>query len=122
MIELIQDLPAGTIGVRLSGKVEASDYKSTLDPAIEAALKAQDKINALVVIEDEGVDFSAGAMWQDMKLGMKHPLSWNRIAIVSGRSAWERLTPIVSAIMPGEVKNFQPEGLEAARIWLAQGS
>ena len=121
MIELIQDLPEGTVGVRLAGKIEAEDYKRTLDPAIESALAVRDKINALVVIEAEGANFSAGAMWQDLKLGVKHPLSWNRIAMVSDSSWSARLTPVVSALMPGEVKSFRPDELEAARVWLEQG-
>jgi hypothetical protein len=122
MIELIQDLPEGTVGVRVSGRVEASDYTNTIDPAIEAALENHDKINALFVIEGEDVDYSAGAMWQDLKVGLKHPLSWNRIAVVSGGSAWDRLTPVMSALMPGEVKNFQPDELDAARSWLEHDS
>jgi hypothetical protein len=121
MIELIQDLPEGTVGVKVSGKVETEDYTGTLDPAIDAALASREKINMLVVLEDADVDFSAGAMWEDMKLGLKRPLSWNRIALVSDSSWWERLTPVASALMPGEVKSFQPEELEAAKLWLAQG-
>jgi SpoIIAA-like len=117
MIEVIKDLPAGTIGVRLSGKVDASDYKEVLDPAIEAAIGTPEKINAMIVMESD-VDMTAGATWQDTKLGLKHPLSWNRIAIVSDKSRWDYVTPVFSILMPGQVKNFHSDQENEALQWL----
>lgn len=118
MIEVISDLPAGVIGVRLSGKVTGEDYALVLDPLIEGVLAENDKVSALVVYGDD-VDMSSGALWQDAKLGLKHPASWKRIALVSQRSWVDRLTPVISAMMPGEVRSFDPQEIEAAKTWLA---
>lgn len=117
MIDVISDLPNGVIGVRLSGKVTGEEYQQVLDPLIETALSGGAKISALIVYEDDA-ELSSGAMWQDTKLGLKNPTAWKRIALVSQRSWVDRLTPVMSAMMPGEIKSFDSDEIEAAKIWL----
>lgn len=118
MIEIMTGLPNGVVGVKVSGKVSADDYKRFLDPAIDAAIDESGKISALIALEDD-VDMTAGAAWQDTKLGLKHPLSWDRIAVLSEKSRWDRLAPLVSALMPGQVKHFHSDQEAEALEWLA---
>jgi hypothetical protein len=119
MIEIIPDLPPGAVGFKLSGKVDAAAYKATIEPAVQAAQATGDKVNALIVIGDDGVDLSPGAMWEDAKLGLAHPRSWNKVALVGQKAWWDTLVPVLSALMPGEFQTFPPEDLVAARAWLA---
>jgi hypothetical protein len=119
MIEIINDVPEGTVGIKLSGKIDASEYKTTIEPAVKAALANRDKINALIVADDT-VDLTAGAMWEDMKVGMSHPGSWRRAALVAPEAWWGRLVPVMSALMPGEFRTFATEA--EARSWLAAGA
>ena len=44
MLEIIGGLPQGVLGVRAKGRISAADYEQVLIPAVEAALKHQDKI------------------------------------------------------------------------------
>lgn len=118
MIEIIPGLPEDTVGYKLSGKVTADDYRSVVQPAVDAMLESQDKLKALIV-EESDAEFSSGAVWQDMKLGLANPFSWRKMAMVSDQGWWRRLTPLVSAMMPGEVKSFEPSELDAAKTWLA---
>lgn len=118
MIEVIPDLPDGTIGFRISGTVESKDYTFILDPAIEEELARHEKINALVITDPNGVNYTAGAMWQDTKVGLRHPMSWNRVALVSDNDLAEKLMPVLSAIMPGEFKTFAHGDEGSARTWL----
>ena len=37
MLSLIEDLPAGVVGIEAGGKVTAEDYEQVLIPAVEAA-------------------------------------------------------------------------------------
>ena len=117
MIDIITGLPEDTVGYRLSGKVTADDYRTAIQPSVDAALESHDKLKALIV-EDSDADLSSGAIWQDMKLGLAHPLSWRKIAMVSNEGWWGRLTPLVSAMMPGEIKSFDTSELDAAKTWL----
>jgi hypothetical protein len=118
MIEIIGDVPEGTVGIKLSGKVGAGEYKATIEPAVKTALATRDKINALVVVADDGADLSPGAVWEDAKLGLSHLRSWNRAALVAPQAWWDKLVPALSALMPGEFKSFTPEEMAEARAWL----
>ena len=117
MIELLDDAPRGTIGMRISGEVTPHDYQEVLVPAIEVGFAQHDKLNALVILEP-GFRYDVGALWEDTKLGLRHPASWNRVALVTD-AGWARaVMPIVSALIPGEARAFGPGELEAARAWV----
>ena len=85
---------------------------------MKAVLANRDKINALVIVADGGVELSPGAMWEDAKLGMTHLRSWNRAALVAPPAWWDKLVPVLSALMPGEFRSFPPEELAEAKAWL----
>jgi hypothetical protein len=53
---------------------------------------------------------------------VKHPFSWNKVAVVGERQWWDRLLPIASALMPGEMRHFETAELQTAREWLQSGS
>lgn len=122
MIELIPNLPDGMVGLKLSGRIDANDYNETITPAIETALMAHKKINVLVLVDGAGVDFSPGAAVRDVKVGLGRPFSWNKVALVSDSKWLDGLIPVFSALIPGEMKSFGLEELNAAREWLNSGS
>jgi len=45
MIEQLNDLPVSVIGFHAVGAVQASDYQSVIDPAIDATIGAGHKVN-----------------------------------------------------------------------------
>ena len=53
MIEPLEGLPAGVIGFRAVGTIEASDYRDVLDPAIDAAVAEHERIDLVFVMGDE---------------------------------------------------------------------
>jgi hypothetical protein len=120
MLSLISDLPAGVVGVEARGKVTAEDYEKVLVPAVEAAEAASGdgKIRMLYVLGEEFPDFSAGAAWEDTKLGLGRFRHWERIAVVSDSDWLRRTVHALSWIMPGEVKVFGAKGLDEAREWV----
>jgi hypothetical protein len=40
MIERIEDMPAGTVGLRASGKLTRDDYRQVLEPALNEGVEA----------------------------------------------------------------------------------
>jgi len=70
MIELLPNLPAHIVGVNASGQVDAADYEKVLVPAVEAVLKEHGKVRLLYQLGNDFTGFTAGAMWDDMKLGL----------------------------------------------------
>jgi hypothetical protein len=120
MLTLIDDLPETVLGVEATGEVTAEDYETVLVPAVEAAIRAADggKIRILYVFGHDFPSYSAGAAWQDTKLGLGHLRSWERIAIVGDADWLRRAIHALGWTMPGEIRMFGAGEVEAARAWL----
>ena len=117
MIKELQDLPAGVIGFEATGKLKAEDYIEVLLPAIEQAASAGD-VRVLIQISDfDGL--SAGALWEDLKMGIEHLRSWKRIALVTDVEWMSHMASMFGWMTPGEMKHFSLEERPAALTWVA---
>ncbi len=120
MLERVQGLPDHVLGFSAKGKITASDYEDTLVPAIEAALAQGGKLR---LFYEMGADFEGiemGAVWDDAKVGVRHPAAWERVALVSDVE-WIRVVgKAFGFAMPGHVRVFSNEEVDAARSWIAE--
>ncbi|HET6849956.1 MAG TPA: STAS/SEC14 domain-containing protein [Gaiellales bacterium] len=121
MLTVIPDLPAGVVGVEAQGQVSASDYEEVLVPAVDAAREAapDGKVRLLYVLGSDFPDYTAGAAWEDAKLGLGRIRSWERIALVSDAEWLRRAIHGLGWMMPGEVKVFETDQTANARAWVA---
>lgn len=121
MLQKIAGLPDPEVGIRASGEVTADDYKSVLVPAVEAALKDGHKVRLLYVLAGDvkGLGFTAGAAWQDTKIGLGHYSSWEKVAVVSGKDWLRHSIDIFGYLIPGEVKGFTLDQEADARAWVS---
>ena len=76
MIEVMPQMPAGTIGVRASGKITDEGYRDVLVPALGDALQ-RGEVRLLYVLEKDFA-YSAGAAWEDTKLWARHLTGWQK--------------------------------------------
>ena len=118
MIEMMTDLPDNVLGIEAKGDVTDDDYDDVLIPAVEAHLTEHDKIRLLYVMGDEFDGYTMGAMWDDTKLGFKHPRSWEKIAIVTDDTSMLRMMKMFGWMGPGEFKAFGVGDLDAAKEWV----
>jgi hypothetical protein len=119
MLEVLDDLPGRVIGVRATGHVTADDYRRVLVPAIDRALAEHDKVRLVYELGEDFAGYQAGAGWQDVRLGVTHFASFERVAIVTDVD-WLRWTvPVVSVLIPGEVRAFPLAERDAAVAWAA---
>jgi hypothetical protein len=118
MIELIPNLPDNIVGFTATGQVTAHDYESVIIPTVEAKLKEKDKIRLLYYLGPDFVSVSAGAMWDDVKVGLKHITSWEKIAVVSDVDWIRNATKFFGFVMPGHVKLFSNSQLSEAMEWI----
>lgn len=119
MLEKIPDLPDTVLGFKASGELTSDDYQTVLVPAVEAALHSQEKLRLLYVLGDEVTGFSAGAAWQDTKLGVGYITKWERIAVVTDREWLRHSVNIFGYLIPGEIKAFTTAEEGDARAWIA---
>ena len=118
MLERIPDLPDSVVGIKASGEVTGDDYRDVLIPAVEEALEGDRKVR-IYVIDDDVTGLSAGAAWQDTKLGLGHYSRWEKVAVVTDREWLRHSVDIFGYLVPGEVKAFALAEEAEARRWVS---
>jgi hypothetical protein len=122
MVERIADMPAGTLGFRVSGDVTREDYDRVLVPDLRAALASGERLRTLYLIEQID-DMEAGALWADTKLGfdmgVRHRGDWERSAIVTDISWMVHAIRLFTWMVPGETRVYPVAELGAAKAWVA---
>lgn len=119
MIRMIEGLPSTVVGFEAVGTVDAADYQTTLDPAIDAALRSHEHLRLLYVLGEEFRGYSGGAMWEDTKLGAEHWRAWEKIAVVTDAPWLADGIKALRWIVPGKVRVFPTDRLAEARAWVA---
>lgn len=120
MLKLISDLPDNVVGIEASGKVQADDYHTVLDPAAAAAIKEHRKVRLLYVLGDAFQGYSAGAMWEDTKLGLHDLSAWERIAVVTDLAALADAVRVFGWLIPADVRTYATSHIEDARGWVSE--
>lgn len=119
MIQLITS-PDNVAAFRAVGEVTKQDYEHVVVPKIEAVVSRYDELNFLLELDTELGNFSAGAWFEDVMIGIKNLGKWNRAAIVTDSENIISFTNAFSYIAPGEYKGFKKEELEIALIWVGK--
>ncbi|MFW5882308.1 MAG: STAS/SEC14 domain-containing protein [Planctomycetota bacterium] len=120
MTVAIQPLADGqTLMVHLSGKLRQDDYQA-IRPQVERLLAERDAIN--VVVDTEGfTGWSPGALWEDIKLDVKHRNDLGRVAVIGERQWHQGMATFCRLFTQAEVRFFEPQEREDARAWAVGG-
>lgn len=121
MIELIEGLPDGVVGLEAVGEVESGDYKAIAAPEVTRALERHGKIRLIHVLDDRFSGYTAGGAWQDAVLGLAHPRSFERIAVVTDSESIRRLVQLAGWSIPGQLRLFRNREREQAEAWASEG-
>lgn len=119
MIELIPDLPDDVLGLDARGEVTGEDYEQVVIPAVHRLRESAEKIRLLYLLGAEFDGFTAAAMWDDAKVGLEHPFSWERIAVVTDHDSYRRLFKGVGFLIPATVRVFGLAELDEAKVWIS---
>jgi hypothetical protein len=118
MITVLDDMPAGVLGFEATGKLTAGDYTDVLAPALEAAAAAG-AIRVVLVFPADFDGLAAGAVWQDLRLGVRDWSAWERIALVTDVRWMRDGLRMFAWAVPGEVKDFSTAERAQAVAWAA---
>jgi hypothetical protein len=120
VIEVLDGMPDGVVGVEAVGQVTAHDYETVLIPTFEAARTQYDRVRVVFVAASDRFDgFAAGALWDDTKFGFSHLKGWGRVALVTDIHWMRHLTHAFSWLAPSGMKVFPTSELAAATAWAA---
>lgn len=121
MLTLIDGLPDHVIGIRITDKLRAEDYERQLIPLVNEKLEKHRKLDFLCCIDGEWKGMEAGAVWQDLRLGLGRIGHWARLALVSDIQWLERAVKLFSVFSPGELRHFDSADYATARDWVCEG-
>ena len=121
MIEVLDDMPEGVLGVRVGGRLTADDYQGLVPTLEEAVNKGDIRIVEVIGPEYEGLE--AGAVLADLKVGMEyvfgHFKEWKKVAVVTDISWISHAIHALAWMVPGECEIFGMDQLEEAKAWAA---
>lgn len=107
------------LDVRAAGKLSHADYL-LFGPEFERLISAHGKIRVLF----EMIDFNGwetAAVWDDIKLDVKHFADIERIAMV-GDKKWERgMAAFCKPFTTAKIRYFDAPDLDKAREWVEEG-
>ena len=121
MIEIMSGLPPNIVGVQASGWVRASDYESVLIPAVDSALRRNDRIRLYYELGDEFRGIELGAVFQDMRVGLNKLAHWERVAVVTDVGWIERAVSVFRFLVHGHLRVFATSQRDAALRWIREG-
>jgi hypothetical protein len=119
MIRVLSGMPDGVLGLEAVDDVEKEDYENVVVPVIEQAIDRHGKVRLVYVLGHEFDDYEGEAVWEDIKLGAKHPTAFERIAVVTD-ARWARpAMRVFSVLWPGKARAFPLAERSAAVTWAA---
>jgi hypothetical protein len=122
MVERMDDMPDGVIGLRSSGKLTKEDYTGVLEPALKEAMDSGEARVVFVLTDFDGLEL--GATFEDIKTGLGVELgkrkTWKRLALVTEVDWVARAMRTFAFAMPGELGVYESlDDLEKAKTWVA---
>jgi stage II sporulation SpoAA-like protein len=120
MIRVLGHMPDGVLGLEAVDDVEKEDYENVIVPAIDKAIAQHGKVRLVYVLGPEFDDYEGEAVWEDLKLGVRHPASFERMAIVTNARWAGPAVKIFSVLWPGQARAFPLSELESAKRWAAE--
>ena len=118
-VEMMQGLPDDTVGISVRGILGGRDYTEVIVPAIEAKLARHDKIKVLYQVGPEFETFTAGAIWNDARLGVTNLTRFSKVAVVTDIDWMRGATRVFAPLIPADVHVFRNRELDAAKAWIA---
>ncbi|QHS56786.1 STAS/SEC14 domain-containing protein [Mucilaginibacter sp. 14171R-50] len=118
MLQFINDLEPHVVGIHATGEVTKEDIENVLMPRIDELVARQGEINYLLVLDTDVQNWTMGAWWNDIKVGLKNFTKWNKIAVVSDQKGVQWVTDAFRFFVPGNSKGFSLAQLDQAVEWI----
>jgi SpoIIAA-like len=120
MIEILAGFPEDVLAVSGIGEISEDDYRKVLVPAVDEKMKKHKNVRLLFCIGERFKSFTAGAMWEDTKLGVSRWSHWGRIALVTDVPWIGQAARLFAPLFHHPVRVFANAEMEAAKLWIVE--
>ncbi len=118
-IDMQHEAEGKVLHVRVSDKLTREDYER-LVPEFQKLIEWHGKIRILMKM-DHFHGWTAGALWDDIKVAFKHFNDVERIAMV-GDKAWEKgMSVFCKPFTTATIRYFEHARIGEAREWIREG-
>lgn len=116
--EVMEGFPEDVVAIAAHGHISGADYEDTLIPLVAERVRTQGKVKLVYVIARDFAGYSAGAAWDDAKLGFLHMGDFARIAVVTDIDWIRGATRMFAPLMPCPVQVFPLAQMADASTWI----
>ncbi len=119
MIEVLPGFPDDVLALKAGGEISAEDYRKVLIPAALEKMKAHKCVRLFCHVLP-GATVTAGAMWQDTKIGLGHWSAWGRMAVVTDIGWVRDAVGFFAPLFPRSMRAFTGAELAEAKSWVVE--
>lgn len=116
--KLLGGFPNDVIALDVVGKISSEAYRDMLVPLVSEKLKRHDKLKTLVRIGPEFEGYTAGAVWDDARLGLGHLTTFAKVALVTDIDWLRHSTKFFGHLTPAQVLVFDIDDMSDAEAWI----
>src|SRR5512135_1570220 len=117
-VELNQLDDGKVLEIKISGKLLKEDYERFV-PELDRLIEQFGKIRLLVEMRDFH-GWSAGALWQDIKLDWKHYSDIERVALVGDKKWQKGMSVFCKPFTAAKIRYFDLSKLADASEWIKE--
>jgi hypothetical protein len=118
MIEILKDYPENVLAVEGVGRVTAEDYRNVLIPEALNRMAKHEHVRLYCELGERFDGLTAGAAWEDMKLGVSRWKAFGRLAVVTDTTWIKDAVRLFAPFFHHPVRTFPTSQREAARDWI----
>ncbi|HSC89329.1 MAG TPA: STAS/SEC14 domain-containing protein [Polyangiaceae bacterium] len=119
MLERLEGLPAGIVGIKASGIVHKDEYERELEPLFAAAKKEGRRFKLLYQLAPGFEAITPAAAMSDGKMGLRHVKQLEACAVVSDMSWLTGALELTRFLIPCPVRSFSNASFGEAVSWLS---
>ncbi|SON58405.1 hypothetical protein HDIA_4864 [Hartmannibacter diazotrophicus] len=117
--DILPGYDGAVIAISAKGHITADDYEKTLTPLVEERIASFGKIRFLYILGPEFQSFSAGAAFDDARLGLSHLGDFERIAVVTDIDWISWGMRLFAPLIPAPVRVLPVDAIEDAKAWIS---
>ena len=117
MIQPIEDLEAGVVGMTAVGQFTVDDFAKVVTPQLDKVLADHEKLRLLLFLGPEFTGFGDGA-WGELTDEIRHT-RFHKGAVVTDDHTIHNTLNVLKWMLHGDVRTFSNKDYEKAAHWVA---